>query len=855
MSWMGMINMPTPQEEVLTWLHTQKDWFQEAASKVLTQREISDADIDALVVSLKSTVGQTITTTRTFPSLGAITTPTTLRLDVMSEAKGIDSLAPRNPLAFGTGDLTVIYGNNGSGKSGYTRILKKATGKANAKELKPNVYVSPTPTDRSCKFSYTLEGTASEIVWNATDEAIDELRGVDIFDSDNATMYLTKEKEASYTPPLVALFEELVSVCKRVSSKLETEKSSLLKRLPTLPTAYEHTVKARLYNGLTHTHTEAKLESILVFTDTEIQAIRDLEERLRVEDPRAMAVQLRKQKAKLDGMLINIKSAYSKTSQESCNEIVTLKQTALSKRQIAIEANSNQGDLFKLDGVGSETWKALWEAARKYSTEEAYKGDAFPKIEDAKCVLCHQDLDADAQKRMQGFDNFIKSTVESEATTAERAFQDKIDTLPARPTVENIKNLVELSALIPKEWENKIDAIWIEVETKINELKAINGSIDIVGLVPSTDITTLSEISEGYETLAKKYDKDALKFDRAAAQNQLLELQTLEWTSKQKDAILAEVERLKADKILEGLIRLTVTRGISNESSRLSENIITTEYVRRFNGELVALGANRIKVKLVKTRTQNGVVKHQIKLRDSVANAPLMDVLSEGEQRIISLAAFLADVTGRTESTPFIFDDPISSLDQDFEEKTIDRLIKLSEDRQVIVFTHRLSFLGIISDLAPSVEQINIRQEPWGSGEIGEIPLFGKKPENALKNLKNARLVRAKRVLEEHGTDEYYPLAKAICSDYRILLERIIELYFLADVVQRHRRAINTMGKIGNLVKITQEDCDVIDNFMTKYSVYEHSQSPQMPTTMPEPDELKKDIDSILAWYDEFKKR
>ncbi len=852
--------MLTPQEDILNWLHTQKDWLQEAASKILTQDEISDADIDVLVAHLKLPIGQTVTRTRTFPSLITTTTPTTLRLNTISEVKGIDRLAPRNPLAFGTDNLTVIYGNNGSGKSGYTRILKRATGKANAKELKSNVYVSPVPTDRSCKINYTLGGTPTEVIWNATDVAVDDLLGVDIFDTDNANMYLTKENEASYIPPLVALFENLVSVCKRVSLKLEVEKNSLLKGLPTLPTQYEHTTKARLYNRLNHVYTEESLASILVFTDADVKAITDLEERLKAEDPNAVAIKLRKQKTQLNRVIANMATAYSKTSQESCDEIIILKNTALTKRQIAIETNSSQGDLFKLEGVGSETWKALWEAARKYSVEEAYEGDTFPKIEDARCVLCHQALDDDAKIRMKGFDTFVKSTVETDATTAEKAFQDKINSLPTRPNTETIKNLVELSALTPEEWEAKLDTIWTVIEAKVTELKATelkatDGSIKIVGLVISEDILALTTISEGYETLAKQHNEDALKFDRVKSKSELLELKTLEWTSQQKDAILVEVARLKAYKTLEGLILYTATRSISTKASQLSEIIITTEYVRRFNTELVALGANRIKVELVKTRPRHGVIRHQLKLEDSVTDTSLVDVLSEGEQRIISLAAFLADVTGREEFTPFVFDDPISSLDQDFEEKTIDRLIKLSNDRQVLVFTHRLTFLGIISDKATSVAQVNIRQEPWGSGEVGEIPIYGKKPDTALKHLKNSRLVTAKNLYDEHGSEVYYPLAKAICSDFRILLERIVEYYFLADVVQRHRRAINTMGKIGNLVKITQSDCDVIDNFMSKYSVYEHSQSPQMPTIMPEPDELEKDIDSILAWYDEFKRR
>lgn len=232
-----------------------------------------------------------------------------------------------------------------------------------------------------------------------------------------------------------------------------------------------------------------------------------------------------------------------------------------------------------------------------------------------------------------------------------------------------------------------------------------------------------------------------------------------------------------------------------------------------------------------------------------------MEVLSEGERRIISLAAFLADVTGRDGGTPFIFDDPISSLDQTWEERTVDRLVTLSASRQVIVFTHRLSLLGLITEKAEDLATIHIRREPWGTGEPGEIPLAAKKPEGALKDLKERRLTRARRTLNDDGNEAYYPLAKAICSDLRILAERLVEFVLLADVVQRHRRAVNTLGKIHQLAKITAADCALIDEMMTKYSRYEHSQSNEAPVEVPGPDEIAADIDRLLTWHAEFKGR
>jgi hypothetical protein len=80
-------------------------------------------------------------------------------------------------------------------------------------------------------------------------------------------------------------------------------------------------------------------------------------------------------------------------------------------------------------------------------------------------------------------------------------------------------------------------------------------------------------------------------------------------------------------------------------------------------------------------------------------------------------------------------------------------------------------------------------------------------------------------------------------------------MVLLADVVQRHRRAINTMGKIGNLAKITISDCTLIDDLMTKYSCYEHSQSDEAPVELPEPNELESDINRMVDWHTAFTKR
>jgi len=83
----------------------------------------------------------------------------------------------------------------------------------------------------------------------------------------------------------------------------------------------------------------------------------------------------------------------------------------------------------------------------------------------------------------------------------------------------------------------------------------------------------------------------------------------------------------------------------------------------------------------------------------------------------------------------------------------------------------------------------------------------------------------------------------------------VIEIDLLSDVIQRYRRAVNTVGKIDKLAKITKEDCDLITSYMTKYSKYEHSQSTETPVEIPEPCEIEKDVDALISWISEFNKR
>jgi len=845
------------EQEILDWLHSRPDWQQEAMVMILENPVLGDSNLDQLAVLCKTVDGQKKTSSRIFSGFGgSIAQSQPLHIVSIGEICGVENLNPRKPLTFGDGNLIVVYGNNGSGKSGYVRILKKVCGKANAGALRPNVFAT-APAKRCCKIEFKISGIAMPKEWDVDGASIPELSAVDMFDMDSGRLYLSRENEVSYTPRTVALFDDLIRACQGVRERLQREKDALPSKLPTLPLEYLNTRAAKFFGNLKATHTESELAPLLLWSEENQKKLNELEERLKAVDPAKLAATKRTQMAQIVGMLQKIDGALAALSPEACQKNLELMTNARKKRQIATEGATKALTSASLDGVGCDTWRALWEAARLYSEGKAYPSEIFPNTADgAKCVLCQQLLNADAQQRLAEFESYVKGELEAAAKLSETLYKDVVKSLPLIQEDETLRTVCQAAGLAEEEWVKQLSSFWKAV-SKAEEQLQNTLQETIVGIKQDAFpwIENLREISAERGAQAKQLDVDAQSFDRAKAMMERTELLAKQWTSQQVQGVKVEIERLKSIAQYDAWIKGTDHATISKKAGDIAEKVITGAYIDRFNKELEMLGAKRIRVELVKTKTTRGKVLHGIRLRGVTASgvSPI-DILSEGEKRIVELAAFLADVTGRPSKTPFVFDDPISSFDQDFEERTIGRLIDLSAERQVIVFTHRLSFLGILCDKSnPAV--VCIRQEPWGAGEPGDVPLFGKKPESALKKLRDERLSQAAKMLKDHGSETYYPLAKAICSDFRILVERMVELVLLADVIQRHRRAINTMGKIDNLSKIQPEDCRLIDDFMTKYSCYEHSQSSESPVDIPDPNALKDDIEKLLNWHNEFKDR
>ena len=843
------------------WLTQRPKWLQVAAKRLLASSNLNVAAISELAVLCQQEANNEFPDIDCSIPSGAFDTHDSeeIRLCSISEVAGVNKLAPRKPLDLGNSNIAVVYGQNGSGKSGYVRLLKHICGARDCMcgQLHNNVF-STEEVAQKAKISFLKSSSPAEHEWSGQG-ICDDLCSVDIFDTSFGRVFMGSEDEVSYEPPVLSFFSRLIDVCERVASKLDADAGALKSKMPSIPNSHVGSTGAAWVEKLSAKTPTDEVEAQCSFIPENETELQDLQKRISEASPADKAKQLRNKKSHADGIVNDVQAYLNQLSDENCKRIIAAKKKSILKKSAAEAAAKDVFSGAKLEGVGSDIWKELWNAARKYSEETAYTGKEFPHVQDdSVCVLCHQPLSEEAKQRFTSFESYIKGETQKQATDAARDAKQAIDALPDIPSAEALKTKIDAAGI---ENQDIIKAL-NDTLTTLQGRKSKVPSLDSEDSLGSTNqspewIKEIGKISKGYEGSAKKYEEDAAKDNRAELQGKLKNLQAKKWLAEQKTAIQEEVNRLQALDRLQEAKKKTNSRALSTKKGALAEALITDAFVQRFNAELKALGASRLKVKLIKSKVSKGKVLHTLQLDGASHN--LNEVLSEGENRIVSIAAFLADVTGRAYPAPFVFDDPISSLDQDYEEAVVQRLCSIASERQVIIFTHRLSLLGMVQDYAKKVaiepEIICIREESWGTGEPGDTPLFAKKPDKALNQLINDRLSKAKKLLNEHGKEVYEPYAKALCSDFRILLERMIECELVADVVQRYRRAINTMGKIGNLAKISEADCSYFDDLMTKYSRYEHSQPLEAPVPLPEPDELETDFNALKKWQAEFKKR
>jgi ABC-type cobalamin transport system ATPase subunit len=843
-------------QELETWFESRPRWLQDAARRLVQNGSLTEQDFAEL---LDISQGEVIGKQAAFSGVpkGVLNVPETaplLRLDSIEDVRGINALSPVEPLAFGKDPICIVYGRNGAGKSGYVRLLKHACGSRRPGELYGNIF-GPGKQPQSAKLVFTEGATTSGHQW--VGRAIAQLKTVEIYDTASGLVYVDEENEVVFEPWLLRLFTQLTNACTKLNGRLQARIAALPSKKPIIPIELQGTAAAEWYNKLAATTTSKEVGQMTYWAGGDELELAEISKRLAESDPSKKAAALRVQKGLLEKLLLDISWFFDELSDKKCETYLQAKQDAALKRKAAEEDATKAFERAPLQGIGSNPWLLLWEAARTYSEEQAYQGIPFPNVgENARCVLCQQLINEETRDRFVSFEEFVKGELRRLSTEAEEYLQKTKDSFVEIPTSESVTIRLQAAGIAEASIRSSSTDVVEALASRRRACLEAESITNIPALPPFELLVKLRELAAEIEKQAFAYDGDAKGQNRPELHLKARELSARKWLNEQRKAIDEEITRLIAVKVITEMQGLTSTQALSIRKAKLTEELITTAYLARFKEELKRLGAAALRVDLRKTRAQVGHVYHRITLRNAVQNLKTSDILSEGEFRIVSLAAFLADTEGRGAKTPFIFDDPVSSLDHVYENATAQRLVQLSQTRQVIVFTHRLTLLGLLEKFAEKAHiglQLVCLSE-YRTGEITDLPVNLAKTDKTANRLANERLKAARKAFAE-GDTAYRIEAKALCGDIRILLERVVEKDLINDVVKRFSPEINTKGRIHALAKITEEDCKFVDDYMTKYSVFEHSQPEEAPAALPPPDEIEADLKLIVEFIRKIQQR
>jgi ABC-type glutathione transport system ATPase component len=260
---------------------------------------------------------------------------------------------------------------------------------------------------------------------------------------------------------------------------------------------------------------------------------------------------------------------------------------------------------------------------------------------------------------------------------------------------------------------------------------------------------------------------------------------------------------------------------------------------------------------MVRAGGQYGSPQYQIRLL-AKPDAKVPDILSEGEQTCVAIAAFLAELATAPHSSALVFDDPITSLDHKWRQKVAERLVAETAVRQVIVFTHDLIFLNDIQDAAKHkpCETRHIRRSATIIGVIDtELPWSGMKVLERVDNMqKRARALLRTRTQESE--EAYKWAAKHFYDDLRAAWERALEEVAFAHVVMRHRDYIKVQD-LTRVTALTELDCQSWkDNFAKCCGLMAgHDESRGRNRAMPEPEELLQDVTALETWVRQLRDR
>lgn len=611
-----------------------------------------------------------------------------IELDSLSAITGVNRLAKDQTVDFAK-NITVIYGENGTGKTGYSRILKTLGFSYDThNNILPNIYGTTEP--QSATINFKSNNNPKSFTWNGSNSD-SELENISVFNS-NCVQFSLADRNLIVSPIGFHLFNLVSSELNQLTQLLIGKIAAHPTDLPWFEKLTEGTTQYSFIKTLSASSTEQKLIELSTFSPEHEELLKKKIAELAGLNSillQAEILALRSQVSELNLLIEKIEIAESLLSPANWQALIDL-----NKKIAELEGKAQTGikDIAEQKGIefyDSEEFNSFIHAAENYIK---IIGDPdYPKEND-NCVYCLQPLDASAKGLLKSYRTLLndktqetlKELRERKASLIHQVSPIETNFIFHQPTFGVDEKQIPKQ---PKEI-TEYNKILTELKTTFVTDKVSPESTFTFNY--QKYILFLSGILESIKkNLAGKTEALAnLATLEAALKKEMAELNDRKLLSGKVNAVKVAITNHKIVDTLNANSNSFSTSAISRKTSAARDELVKQDFEDLFKKELIAFRKSNLQIDL-----NFGTDRGTSRVSQSISRHALVEILSEGEQKAIALAEFLTELQLDNIKAPTIFDDPVNSLDHRIIDEVVKRLIELSKQRQVVIFTHSILLL------------------------------------------------------------------------------------------------------------------------------------------------------------------
>lgn len=714
----------TLETEVKKFADGRPYWAKYLAEKILSGNAISDNDIDASYSFLLEELKLKDETEKpeieiNYNSANAGNHKSDLLLTKLENAEGVNALTENQTIDFSS-NLTIVYGANGSGKSGYIRLLKKAFYSKAEEDILPNVHLESGHKVVNAKFTFKSNKTDIPLLYSQKDNA--EFEQFAVFDGKGIFKQLAERNEFEFRPAGLSFFAVYTNAVIRVEQKLNSDiatknsgntaddLSALFDGESEIKTIVQNlNAQTNIDDLKKHTpfsdEDKSEKKKIQKQYDELLLASKGKEKELKKLE--AIKKQLGENKTSIETLNKYFEGDYLTKIQDAITDCIT--KTASAKTD-GIESFKTD----KIEEIGTEEWKNFIVAAEAFAKKQKSENEVYPENGD-NCILCQQPLSEDAEKLIINYWQFIKSVAEENAKKAQEAIE-KVKQAFEKLNFDLFPKDHTLTVWLTEKYPNELEAL----KKKLSEQKTL--AHNIISDIQNKTANEREEIkiSTGHHTNIETAIDESIKIikedEQAKQLAKLLKAKTLLEHKEKFNTHFSKFGTYVNNQVwLKKAAKANFAkRKITDTEKTLSDKYFNQKYIDVFNDECQKLNGN-FGIDINHTGSA-GKSYRQLKLKGTNPNA----VLSEGEQKVIAIADFLAEMQLSEINRGIVFDDPVTSLDEKRKSEIAERFVIESSQKQVVVFTHDLVF---VSSLIGHCKDLNIiNQCHWIENVDGNQP-------------------------------------------------------------------------------------------------------------------------------------